>query len=333
MRIRTVGIQPLPDSMDPPARDRRPRSLLHVALLIFGLALPVFAGDRSSSIERKIYFVEQVSNAVMLMGREQYEEALSILQPLHQSYADLDDDGQVAIRMGDCLVHLGREDEAWQAYESVLAMNPVAAEQARRKLMELELKGGVTDALVDHLRQLVTRNDTVERRDRLNLGRALQKRARGLLTEAADMFEEAVSNGAYTDWPPDEVVQQQTRMLRELSEDLSSLIEWHERWWSMSKVLKESGYGCGAFKQPLLAGPTVENRSSHWVMVTEDDRRLTVDAKAGKDLDDVTIEINGRAVSLDDTQKLLIQRHWDRINTILFEATNRSDHNDNQAGD
>jgi hypothetical protein len=101
----------------------------------------------------------------------------------------------------------------------------------------------------------------------------------------------------------------------------------------MSKVLKESGYGCGAFKQPLLAGPTVENRSSHWVMVTEDDRRLTVDAKAGKDLDDVTIEINGRAVSLDDTQKLLIQRHWDRINTILFEATNRSDHNDNQAGD
>ena len=66
--------------------------------------------------------------------------------------------------------------------------HPELGEQVAERLTELELAGEVSDELIARLRQEAGVED--ERRHQANwrLGRALQKRAKSILVEAADAF-------------------------------------------------------------------------------------------------------------------------------------------------
>lgn len=142
-------------------------------------------------VERDMNFVRRVSEGTQLYTLGQYEQALAIFEPLLRTHAELDEDGFVAMAVGDCWMHLKRPQQARQAFHAALARHPNLAEQIEGRLIEADLAGPIDQALIERLRKLrQTRGHSLPQAG-WYLARALTQQAGSLLQEAAEVFREA----------------------------------------------------------------------------------------------------------------------------------------------
>jgi tetratricopeptide (TPR) repeat protein len=288
------------------------------AAALGGVIIPV-AGAAGSTVpdaspDRAMEFVERSVEATELYNQRKLPEALASFQFLLHEYGDLDEDGYVAMSLADCLHMLGRHDEARVAYESVLVAHAELAEVVRSRLREVALAGEPDDALLEELRSAAAFESEDLYAIRVQLGRALQKRAAALLSEAMQAFRSAAATDPTVAQPTRRTTASQAEMLAELQEDLASLIERMERSWGAMKTLQELTESARDFSEQRIEG-----LHAAWMSVIEDRepvRLETIWDSQGK----LQATANKRSVQLSHTQSLIIRRHQERINAILLEA-------------
>ena len=277
--------------------------------------------DPTDPVERAMYFVDRSTEATELFNTNDTEEALAIFQELDTGYADLDEDGYVALTIGDCLAVLERDEEAWEAYEAAAAAHPELETEIAEKITELELAGdNLHPDLLPELRSAYRNDPDSQFAAGWRLGRGLQKRAKVLLDEAATTFRALgeVSDGKFG--PSRNSVRNHAAVLEELAEDLTLLVERTERRW-------------GSARQPVLQNRCAQGQASPYVAITENQRcereirtkdgrrvKLLFETSGDAPSREMRVEADGKPVELTPTQRLLIRRHQERINTLLLEA-------------
>ncbi len=286
---------------------------LLAALLGHGAARaqPVAGAD---AVERSVCFVEKSTEATELLNRNKLQEALAAFRELAARYPDLDEDGYVAMAIGDCLAGLGRDAEAREAYRAAAAAHPALAPSVNQRITDLELAGEVSDALIERLRMAAASADKSRYAAAWQLGRALQKRARALLIEAAAAFRTA-SEAATPVSRPDPGLAH-ARALEALAADLGGLIDRLEDVWGSARRamrLPEKGEAAGA---------ATENRTAEWVLRTKDGRRIEFRMKWAAETCDSRTDVtaNGKPLKLSDNQQSALKRHEDEIRAILLQA-------------
>lgn len=304
----------------PPATDSPVRlfsALLPIALITSGLLVSAAAGASKradAAPDRAMEFVERSVEATELYNQRKLPEALAAFQMLLQTYGDLDEDGYVATSLADCLYLLERYDEARTAYESVLATHPDLETVVRPRLRELALMGEPDDFLLDELRAAAAAETEHAYGIRVQLGRALQKRAAALLTESMEAFQSAVGTEPHLTQPTRRRIASHAEMLAEIQEDLRSLIERIERSWGAMKMFVEL-----AECKEELNGQRIQGFQAAWVTGAEglEPVRLKMSIDDGGR---VQATADKQTVPLNSTQSLIIRRHQERINAILLEA-------------
>jgi tetratricopeptide (TPR) repeat protein len=274
--------------------------------------------DVEDPIERSMTFIDKTMQATKLANDNKTKEALALFEKLAADYGDLDEDGLVAMSVGDCLATLKRYREARTAYQNAAEAHPDLADSVRQRLVELELAGEVSEVLVEDLR--VEAADEVTAGAYWRLGRALQKRAKATLIEAATAFRLASSvDPSQMNFCRPVPMRRQAAMLEELAEDLGALIDQSEQEWGWLRLLVAGGSPRGRAGQakPDLV---VQARHCEYSVRTGEEPPIRLEITQGKD--DCTMECNadGTLIVLTQTQKLLIRRHEARISAILLEA-------------
>jgi hypothetical protein len=203
--------------------------------------------------------------------------------------------------------------------------HPELAESVRKRLIELELAGEITESLLNELRDATY--GAVEHKASAcwKLGRALQKRAADLLAESVAAFQsaaEAESKSAYSSSFPVGLVRNHATVLEELTEDLRLLIQQVERRWASPRALADIRNVGLLGKSTAQAGTSshqsertirdADGRSVHVV--------LTYDAQGCNP----QMTVDGEQLALTHTEQLLIRRHEERINAILLESLQKT---------
>lgn len=260
-------------------------------------------------------FVERSVEATELYNQRKLPEALAAFQMLLQTYGDLDEDGYVATSLADCLYLLERYDEARAAYESVIAAHPDLEPVVRSRLRELALLGEPDDFLLDELRAAAAMETEDAYGIKVQLGRALQKRAAALLIEAMEAFQSAAGTEPHLAQPTRRRIASHAEMLAEIQEDLHSLIERIERSWGAMKMLVDL-----AECKEKVDGQRIEGLHAVWSSSGADGREPVRLEMSIDDSGRVQATIDQHTVPLNSTQSLIIRRHQERIDAILLEA-------------
>lgn len=293
------------------------------ALLAAGAWVALFGGlgawaqsPPADPVDRVDWFLRQSARATELFNAGRPEEALTIFQQLSATCADLDDDGHVAITLADCLAALGRDAEALSAYESARSAHPELSARIAEKVAELELAGPITDGLLNRLREAV-RREPGNVGARWRLARALQKRAKILLDEAARAFQAVASSDPTMASLP--AIVGYAANVQELADDLGAMIRRMEDRW-------------GGARRPLLRVPEYGHDSNvdravrpgrfraEWRTRLAEDAYLRVEMRLDEDTGEIGVVVEGKAFELTPTQEAQVRRHIDRIHALLDEA-------------
>ena len=276
--------------------------------------------DVEDPIERSMTFIDKTMQATKLANDSKTKEALALFEELATDYGDLDEDGYVAIAIGDCLATLKRFREARSAYQNAAEAHPELADSVRQRLVELELAGEVGEALVEDLRVATADQDETTAGAYWRLGRALQKRAKATLVEAATAFRLASSGEpAQMSLCRPHAMRRQAAMLEELAEDLGALIDQTEEEWGWLRQLVTGGPQSSG-SEPPRPDLVIQARQCSYTVQTVADPPIRLEIRQGKDDATVRCAADGRPIVLTETQKLLIGRHEARISAILLEA-------------
>lgn len=298
-----------------------PAWALTVLLSLWYPAGPLAAQDPARDVDRSFQFIERLAEATNLFNAGKAEEALAVYRELLSGSPDLDEDGYAAIGVGDCLAALGHHEPARTAYAAALAAHPDIQSNVAGRLAELD----VADADDNALTRLRTAAASGKAIDLWRLGRALQRRAESLLLEAGRTFRSAATA------PPAELLPKymskslvgHVAVLEELTRDLSAIVARTELTWDMPQRANSLVQTTPA---PVATEPTftTQRQKAEFLLETQDRRRVEVQLRGESDCDPVQVTVNGRSVELNETEMQLIQRHRDRINTILMEAAARA---------
>jgi len=276
--------------------------------------------DVEDPVERSMTFIDKTMQATRLANDGKTRDALALFEKLAADYGDLDEDGYVAMAIGDCLATLKRFQEARSAYQNAAEAHPELADSVRQRVVELELAGQVSEVLVEDLRVEAADQDEVSAGAYWRLGRALQKRAKTTLVEAATAFRLA------SNVEPSQIslcrpvpMRRQAAMLEELAEDLGALIDQSEEKWGWLRQLMVGGSPRGRAR-PAKPDLVVQARHCEYTVQAREDPPIKIEIT--QDQDDCAMECSadGRPIVLTQTQKLLIRRHEARISAILLEA-------------
>ncbi len=276
--------------------------------------------DVEDPIERSMTFIDKIMQATKLANDNKTKEALALFEKLAADYGDLDEDGLVAMSIGDCLVALKQYREARTAYHNAAEAHPELARSVRQRVVELELAGEVSEVLVEDLRVATADQDEVTAGAYWRLGRALQKRAKATLIEAATAFRLAGSvEPSQMSFCRPVPMRRQAAMLEELAEDLGALIDQSEERWGWLRQLIAGG---SPRSRATLAKPdlVVQARRCEYTVQAREDPPIKLEITQDKDDCTMRYAADGKPIVLTETQKLLIRRHEARINAILLEA-------------
>jgi tetratricopeptide (TPR) repeat protein len=290
-----------------------------LVLSILGLLL-IDAGwcraDETEQVERSMQFIDQSFNATELYNAGEVEKALTIFQELLVTNPDLDEDGYVALSVGDCLAALGRIQEARDAYHAAVASHPDLNTEVNRRLVELDLIGNVNDDLIATLRCEVQQRDSDPYTSNLQLGRALEKRAEAMLKESISAFRAAFVVGSSC---LGNITQNHVAALEDLTDDLEFNIEQLESYLNQLGRKKNIKTIETEKKTPSVA---IEKQHWRWNSRIEHQPAVSIEIKINKD-GNKEILADGQAIKLTPTQELLIRRHEQRINQIILEAAGK----------
>jgi tetratricopeptide (TPR) repeat protein len=264
-------------------------------------------------------FVEQSMAATDLLNAGQAAQALPILQELTRQYADQDEDGYVAVSLGDCLAMLNRTYEARQAYQAAAAAHADKKSDIEQRLIELDLAGPVSDELIERLRRAAGAGGDGRFLAAWDLGRALQKKAQSLLEEAATAFSRACD-------PPSQMPQRICRSehlaaLKDLTVQVGSLIgQLEQRWQRFRHQPGAAAYEPSEAEHAQNTQPPARTTAIQWTIQKEDGQRITCELRPGKTGDSPTLLVNGQTAQLSPQQAALISTNQERIQAILSEA-------------
>jgi hypothetical protein len=181
-------------------------------------------------------------------------------------------------------------------------------------LREVALTGEPDDELLEELRIAAAGESEDLYAVRVQLGRALQKRAAALLSEAMHAFRSATATDPAIAQPTRRRVAGQAEMLAELREDLASLIDRIDSAWAAMKTLQELTDSTGDFREQRI-----EDLHAAWTSVAEDHGPVRLET-LWDGQGNVQATANKRTIQLNHTQSLIVRRHQERINAILLEA-------------
>lgn len=288
-------------------------------LVIQAVAVCVYAALPTSSVatepdspDRAMEFVEKSVQATELFNEHKFAEALTLFQDLMQTYGDLDEDGYVAMSLADCLNGLGRRDEAKAMYQTVVAAHENLAQVIQQRIREMALSGPPDDVFLEELRVAALTEVENAYAAKVQLARALQKRAVSLLAEAVEVFRAAAETDPNLAQPSRRMVSGQAEMLAEMQEDLTALINRMDRAWNVLNALKEpndahetgaSGVGTYRAEWDAAQGGEPLKIETTW-----------------EECGDLQVTVNGKPLVLNRTQSLVIRRHQERINALILEA-------------
>ena len=199
----------------------------YAGLLLFaatwvGPALPsAWAAVPADPVERAMYFVEKSAQATELFNAGRPADALVTFQEILAGCPELDEDGYVAISIGDCLAALDQPAEARSAYAAALAAHPEMKAGIEARMAELDLSGAITDALIARLRLAAQAKDDARFAANWRLGRALLGRAEDLLREATAAFDTVKKSEGLCELS--RALAARAVSLAELSDDLASM--------------------------------------------------------------------------------------------------------------
>ncbi len=295
-----------------------------VILIVNGVGFSQGTGP-VDAVERSIYFIDKSYDATDLFNSNKPQEALEIFRELVENYSDLDQDGFVAMSMGDCLAALGQYQQARMAYVAAGELHVELAKSVSRRLVELALADNVTDALIDQLRTAAGAEEADRIASSWQLGRALQKRVKTLLTEASAAFGAGIGPDAFS--YSRSSVSRYCTTLDELAEDLATVIEYLENKWA----IMGGGFGRTAQKGDKARQPeiVITSQNWQWVVSIDDEKEIEFQIKCDPQDAKRRITADNEPVKLTKTQKLLIDRYQERINTILLRAIGEMETTDN----
>lgn len=284
-----------------------------------GLLVPALAQDISDPVDRSFYFIERSAQATELFNQNRLQDALPIFQELAAGYSDLDEDGYVALGVGDCLLELGQLEAARAAYAQVKALRPDLQEEADLRLVGVELKGEVSDELIAWLRTAAEAPDADRAGMHWILGRALQKRAVSLVSEAAKAFRAAAEGGgAGGRGQKAPSLTSHAALLDELGQDLSRLVNQVEKAFELRGLNPQAGAD-----EPTPEVVAERVRSEH-LLRGKDGRRLEFQVRQEEGSCEKQVLVNGNSLELSPEERQLLQRHQERINEILMKAASRA---------
>jgi tetratricopeptide (TPR) repeat protein len=273
----------------------------------------IAAGQPASDpVERSMRFVDQSLKATELFNADKADQALPIFQDLLKQDRDLDEDGHVALSIGDCLASLGRLDQARQAYQNAAKLHPDLKSRIDQRLLQLALKGEITEELIAKLRTAAKTKNETQYSVNVQLERALIKKAGTLLVEAGDALQAAIKAGG--PFGEGSRLLNRPAVLDEMIADLKNYTDFMDIGLGKSpaRVFKE-------LSEPEVI---VLIQQCRWVTVRPGKPamkfEMTTD-KTGK----LQTTANGKTLHLTPAQQSLVQRHQQRINAILLEAAEK----------
>lgn len=296
-----------------------------MAWLAIGTAVVLLGGgwawaqNPGQEVDRSFRFIERMAQATDLFNADKPQEALDIFRDLAANYPDLDEDGDAAIGIGDCLSLLGLYDQARAAYQGAAAAHPNLQASIVERLADLDLAGEVSDEALARLRADAASGRPVAY---WRLGRALQKRAQAMLTEAAKSFRAAETADASGElFPKPSMLTNHTAALEELGKDLGTLIGRTESFWSSLRGVPRKVAEAQAEAKEGIVG--LERGKAEYLVRTKDGQRMEIQIRRESDCDE-QIVINGKTVQLKPEDQRRIQQYQVRINAILLEAAGQS---------
>ncbi len=287
--------------------------VVFAASLLAGPA-PARAQSPTDPVERAMLFVERSLEATELYGAGRIEEALSVFEQALADGADLDEDGHVAVSIGDCLARLNRTEDARLAYQAVAVARPELLPGIEHRLIELELAGEVSDALLNRLRTAVAAEPGNPGRA-WHLTCALLKRAAALLPEAADTYHLVLQTGM--------VPQRSMReagiaaQLQEIRDQLLGLAA------KFSRASQDLSASAAIDPETGACPPRMMRSHQTWTVRLADGTQVAFEAHQADADQDGRFLADGTSVELTANQRAMIQQHQNRVNAILLEALTR----------
>ena len=269
---------------------------------------PTSAQEAIDPVESRATFIDKSAEATDLYNGGKYAEALAMFQSLQQSYADQDADGYVALGLGDCLAALGRIDEARAAYQSAITPDAHRQELIRNRIEELDLKGPITESVLDRLRTSMNQPGAARFVSSWRLARALQKRSADLLAEAAAAFRTAAQGPGEKPCASDQLMNH-AAYLDELVADVKFLVSEVESQFNFKSI-----GGPDAVDQ---SRPEARTRHAQETIEMPDGSRVEVEIDQ-QPHGPTVVKINGKESQLTMAQRQLLLRHLDRINQIIL---------------
>ncbi|HOW72489.1 MAG TPA: hypothetical protein PKY77_17965 [Phycisphaerae bacterium] len=286
---------------------------------LLSFIVSVHGQSTTDPVERSMQFIEQSMKATDLFNEGKVKEALAVFTKLLETSPDLDEDGYVALSVGDCLAVLDRREGARAAYEAAQAAHSDLAGAVDDRLIELELAGNVSDSLLDRLRFAATGRSEKRFVAAWQLGRALQKRVQALLIEAASAFRMAAQLDSpipKTDWQADHLVD-----LDDLNEQLTGVIERVERRWAELRRYLSGRQGTG--EQLPMQPSSTQNRQYECTLRIAGGEQVVLRGSQDRTDGGPRFTANGKPIQLNEGQADSIRRYQERIDHILLEAANR----------
>ncbi|MBN1491359.1 MAG: hypothetical protein JXA69_15705 [Phycisphaerae bacterium] len=301
------------------------RSALRWAVAVAAIAAVVVpptgraqGASAEDPMDRTFRFIEQTADATEVLNRGNVAEALPLFEALAATYPDLDEDGYVALAVGDCLVALERDDEARLAYEAALASHPDLDKRVESRLTNLALAGNVTDALLAKLRQAVQAGDDRSAGAAWQLAWALEKRSRALLDEAVDAFRlTATDEEAFE--PLIQAAKHHANAVEGLVGDLDTLINRIEDMWPSARMRTTLDDLC-AQKKAMIGG--IEKVRAGWTVRLRGGEQRELQIQHGQGDCDLQVTVDGKPIGLTPAQGASLKLHLDRISAILLETKN-----------
>jgi tetratricopeptide (TPR) repeat protein len=303
---------------------RHPAPTVRLAIGVAAVLFPAIVGHaqyvEEEALERSMTFVELSNEAAELFNEQRLEEAAAILQTLAADFGDLDDNGFVAMGLGDSLAGLGRVEEARAVYLRALATHPDLQASIEQRLVELDLLGPVNASLLDRLRAAARSGGEGANTAARQLGRALAQRARDLLAEAVETLRSIEPESILcrdSRW----LLTDQAALLDDLEQDLAFINQRLEQF-GLFRLMRLSD--ADLHEKPSPPDIAMESQHVRQMLRAQDGRRIEIELSQPGEGDCLQIVINGQPVSLTDVQRRLLQRHQERINAILLDAADGS---------